>query len=971
LRPSVEQGFAGKASRFEDMPIRMTRSGVSEDTWWTCSYSPVRDGMGRVVGLLCISSETTDRVRAAAALRVSEARDRQILDGAADYAIMATDLNSRVTRWNEGAHHVIGWTEAEMIGQPVQRFFTPEDIAGGQVEKERDSALRNGRDTEQHWYRRKDGTRFWAQGETTPLKAEDGEVVGFVKVVSDRTEHRSAAAALRQSERRYRTLYEAIDVGFCIVEVRYDENHIPNDYRFLEVNAAFEKQTGLRQVCGRWMRDLAPDHEQFWFDTYQRIAQTGEPVRFEFEARALGGRWYEVHAYQVGAAEEHHVAILFTDISERKAIEVKLIENEALLHAQNATLEERVEQRTRERDQVWDTSVDLLSVSNLDGYVVRINPAWSATLGWSDAELYAQQFLEAVHPDDLETTRAVMARVISGLPQNLEIRYRCKDGTYRWLSSNIIPRDGLIFSVTRDITEARTQADALRLSEKRAAIFFNFSEAYLFLVRVGVHGSIRFEDMNPACERVMGLVRSEIVGRNVAAFVPPDSARDIAHHARRCLESRQLQIYHAPRMYSEGRQVLIEGRVAFVERLIDGSGLVLFSGHDVTEQRATEEALRQSQKMEAVGQLTGGLAHDFNNLLTGVTGSLELLQTRIGQGRIKEADRFISAAQGAARRAAALTHRLLAFSRRQTLDPRPTDMNQLVAGMEELIRRTVGPSVSVEHAAAVELWVTLVDSSQLENALLNLCINARDAMPDGGRIMIETGNQRLDELVARERDLPAGQYVSLCVSDTGTGMAPDVIAKAFDPFFTTKPIGQGTGLGLSMIYGFTRKSGGQVRIYSEVDQGTMVCIYLPRYLGAADTAGLAPEQAEAPRAEAGQTVLVVDDEPTVRMLVAEVLEDLGYRTIEAADGATGLQVLRSDVRIDLLVTDVGLPGGMNGRQVADAARLARPGLKVLFITGYAENAVVSHVHLDTGMHILTKPFTMDALASRVGELIAT
>ncbi len=354
------------------------------------------------------------------------------------------------------------------------------------------------------------------------------------------------------------------------------------------------------------------------------------------------------------------------------------------------------------------------------------------------------------------------------------------------------------------------------------------------------------------------------------------------------------------------------------------------------ELMTVEEALRQSQKMEAVGQLTGGLAHDFNNLLTGITGSLELLQTRIAQGRIGDVDRYLTAAQGAARRAAALTHRLLAFSRRQTLDPKRTDVNVLVGGMEELIQRTAGPAVAVEAMLASDLWSTLVDASQLENALLNLCINARDAMPEGGKITIETSNRRLDPEPPASGSWNRVSTCRLCVSDNGTGMTPEVIAKAFDPFFTTKPIGQGTGLGLSMIYGFTKQSGGQVCIYSEVGRGTTICLYLPRHLGVDERAELSPEVADAPRAGQGETVLVVDDEPTVRMLVTEVLEDLGYRAIEAADGSAGLKVLQSGVRIDLLVTDVGLPGGMNGRQVADAARVARPDLKVLFITGYAE-----------------------------------
>ncbi len=383
---------------------------------------------------------------------------------------------------------------------------------------------------------------------------------------------------------------------------------------------------------------------------------------------------------------------------------------------------------------------------------------------------------------------------------------------------------------------------------------------------------------------------------------------------------------------------------------------------------SAEEALRQSQKMEAVGQLTGGLAHDFNNLLTGISGSLEMIGVRVRQGRYGDLERYALAAQGAAKRAASLTHRLLAFSRRQTLDPKPTDVNRLVAGMEDLVRRTVGPAITVEVVAAGGLWPTLVDPNQLENALLNLAINGRDAMPAGGRLTIETGNRWLDARAARERDLDPGQYLSLCVSDTGTGMTPDVIAKAFDPFFTTKPLGEGTGLGLSMIYGFARQSGGQVRIYSEVGEGTTLCLYLPRFQGEAIDIEAA-DRSEPPRPGAGETVLVVDDEPTVRMLVAEILGELGYAAIEAVDGASGLAILQSDITVDLLVTDVGLPGGMNGRQMADAARLSRPDLKILFITGYAENAVVGNGHLEPGMHVMTKPFAMDALATRIRALI--
>jgi len=382
-----------------------------------------------------------------------------------------------------------------------------------------------------------------------------------------------------------------------------------------------------------------------------------------------------------------------------------------------------------------------------------------------------------------------------------------------------------------------------------------------------------------------------------------------------------------------------------------------------------EEKLRQSQKMEAVGQLTGGLVHDFNNLLAGISGALDLMGMRIAQGRLNDIDKYMLAAQSAAKRAAALTHRLLAFSRRQTLDPRPLDVNLLVEGMTELIQRTVGPSILVETVSAPDLWPASVDASQLENAILNLCINSRDAMPDGGRIIIETANQWLDAEAALANDLPAGEYLSLTVTDTGTGMAPGVIAKAFDPFFTTKPIGEGTGLGLSMIYGFAKQSGGQVRISSELGKGTSMCIHLPRYHGEAGASTAAPAQSAAALTGSCGTILIVDDEPTVRLLLTDVLGDLGYTLIEAADSLTGLKLLQSDVGIDLLITDVGLPGGMNGRQMADAGREVRPGLKTLFITGYAESAALGNSSLGAGMQVLTKPFSIDILATRVLELL--
>ncbi|PHN38955.1 hybrid sensor histidine kinase/response regulator [Pseudomonas amygdali] len=389
----------------------------------------------------------------------------------------------------------------------------------------------------------------------------------------------------------------------------------------------------------------------------------------------------------------------------------------------------------------------------------------------------------------------------------------------------------------------------------------------------------------------------------------------------------------------------------------------------VFEREQIEDALRHSQKMDAVGQLTGGIAHDFNNLLAGISGSLELITKRLAQGRVGDVDRYVSVAQGAVRRAASLTHRLLAFSRRQNLSPRVTNVNVLIQDMEELIARTVGPEIDIKVVAHDDLWPALIDHAQLESSLLNLCLNARDAMPSGGRIVIETANASIEECTDPDHGIPAGEHLSIRVTDTGMGMSPDTVAKAFEPFFTTKPIGAGTGLGLSMVYGFVRQSGGQIRVESVEGHGTSVVMHLPRHIAENAPRAAEPEITEEPAQHTGETVLIVDDEPSVRMHVAEVITGLGYNCLEAGDAQSGLQILQSDTRIDLLISDIGLPGGMNGREMADAAGDCRPGLPTLFITGYAKTSVLDDCHLRPCTQVLTKPFGLDALAGRVTGLI--
>ncbi len=605
-----------------------------------------------------------------------------------------------------------------------------------------------------------------------------------------------------------------------------------------------------------------------------------------------------------------------------------------------------------------------------------------------------------IPPEDHPAVHMEIARAIAARSSYLiEHRVIRADGSIGWAQSRAIPLLDEAGHITEwlgaasDITERRRAEADVRESATRLRLAVEAGQIGEWELNIATNSSIRalqhdriFGYDKPIADwgidTFLGHVLPEDQVHTEAAFRQAAASGtgwkfQCRIRRRNDNEIRWIAAYSAPQLDEAGRVVKLFG---MVQDITDqkAAEIGLREMNETLEQRVAdelanrshvEEQLRQAQKMEAVGQLTGGLAHDFNNLLAGISGSLELMQNRMQQGRIGEVERYIATAQGAAQRAAALTHRLLAFSRRQTLAPKPTDVNRLVTGMQELIQRTVGPGIRVEVAGLSGNWPTLVDPSQLENALLNLCINARDAMPDGGSITIETAHNWLDARTARQQDVSEGQYLLLSVTDTGTGMPPEVVERVFEPFFTTKPIGQGTGLGLSMIYGFTRQSGGQVRIQSKVGQGTTVCLYLPRHLGEI-AADVDTSSAPAPaRMEQGETVLVVDDEPTVRMLMTDILEDLGHAAIEAADSATGLRILQSDVRIDLLVTDVGLPGGMNGRQMADAARVARPDLKVLFITGYAENAVLGSGQLESGMTVLTKPFAVEAMARRIQSMI--
>jgi PAS domain S-box-containing protein len=693
---------------------------------------------------------------------------------------------------------------------------------------------------------------YWTYG-YSPLDGDDG-IGGVMVICRDVTQDHQANIALREREAELARVQEIGKIGGLEVDLRtgFRNRRSPEYLRIhgLPPDAANETHE-------EWVARVHPDDREATERKFIEAVKSGARdygVEYRIHRPSDGElRWISVKAIIERDEDGKPLRLVgaHTDVTEEVQAREALLRSEeearqlALKLAElNATLAERVREKTRERDRIWSVSRDLLMVADYSGAWRTVNPAWTQVLGWNEADLLDRTSRWLEHPDDQAKTIAEVEKLASGQQTvRFENRLRHKDGSYRWLAWTAVPDEELIYCVARDITEEK----------------------------------------------------------------------------------------------------------AAVERL-----------------KATEEALRQSQKMEAVGQLTGGIAHDFNNLLTGIVGSLDLMQTRLGQNRLESLPRYIDAAMTSANRAAALTHRLLAFARRQPLVPKSVDANALVVSLEDLLRRTIGEKLDLEIATASDLWFTLCDPNQLESALLNLAINARDAMPDGGKLAIATRNIHVGTITADTPALTPGDYICIAVTDTGTGMTADVLARAFDPFFTTKPIGQGTGLGLSMIYGFARQSNGHVSIDSRVGLGTTINLYLPRFEGAASETAAGTQRDE--HKSAGETVLVVEDEPVVRSVVVEMLHDEGYRVLEAVDGPSGLAALRGEPHIDLLVTDVGLPG-MNGRQLADQARETRPELKILFITGYAESVAMAEGFLLPGMEMITKPFDLDVLSRRIRAMV--
>ncbi|MGN6653287.1 PAS domain-containing protein [Trinickia sp.] len=600
-------------------------------------------------------------------------------------------------------------------------------------------------------------------------------------------------------------------------------------------------------------------------------------------------------------------------------------------------------------------------------------------------------------PRTRETLRQTIARAAAGetVQFDLELPAAAPGKPPVILESTVRPvhddagRVAFVLLEAREATQQRSDEAALRSSREEvhrgheaSARLQETEQRFRLLVDSVVDYAIFMLDAegyvtswNPGAQRIKGYGADEIIGQHFSRFYTEEDRRDGVPQAVLARAAR------TGKFEGEGWRVRKDGSRFWANVLIDAivgpDGEVIGFAkitRDLTEKRNVEAQLRQSQKMEAIGQLTGGIAHDFNNLLQVVIGSLEGLQRRAGglehlpQGA--DMARFVTNALRGAERAANLTRRLLAFSRRQALDAKPTDIGKLVSGMSELLRRTLGEGISIETVNAPELWRVSVDANQLESALLNLAVNARDAMPGGGKLTIETAHCVLDELyVSRFEGLDAGQYVMIAVSDTGMGMTKEVVERAMEPFFTTKEVGQGTGLGLSQVYCLVKQSGGHVRVYSEVNEGTTVKLYLPRLPGNA-AEDERTDRRPVPASRIGETILVVEDDESVRAATRDMLRELGYRVVMAEDGVSALRMLAERPEIRLLFTDVGLPGGMNGRQLADAVRARRPELPVLFTTGYARNAIVHHGRLDPGINLLSKPFTYAELADKLSRMLA-
>lgn len=930
----------GGTLSFADQELMLERDGTLRQLWANLEYSPVLGDDGQPLGVVAIVLETTERVLATRAVADERRRLLQMAENAPSFMALLEGPEHRFTMTNPQYQSLIGGRD--VLGKTVAEAL-PEAAAQGYLDL-LNSVFASGEPLSLT------GVKYDVQTEPggpiseryvdfvyQPITDSGGQVTGIFVDGFDVTDRMHAQAALDAASAQFRVFAQTMP------------NHIwtapPNGQLdwFNDQVFAYSGRTEAQLAGDGWADIVHPDDLASAAELWAEALKIGETYETEFRLRRADGafRWHLVRAVPIRDEDGHVIRWVGTntDIQEQKLSQ---------------------EESIADRDRIWTMAQDLMLICTDTGIITAVNPSVERALGWSEDQMTGRSVAVFVHPDDVAGTKEAIAKLAGGARTvAFENRYRTLDGSYRILAWTAVPEAGRLHCIARDVTEER------QVERDRDRIW-NLSP----VLKVVASGEGAITDVNPRWTQILDWSREETLGKRTTDFMIDDEEA-WKERVRALATGKPLLDYRTQVRAKDGSTRNIQWMTFPENGKFYGFGRDITSEVEAAAQLAeTEAALRQSQKMEAVGQLTGGIAHDFNNLLQGISGSLEIIQRRVAQGRHADIDRFVVGASTAAKRAAALTHRLLAFSRRQPLDPKPTQANRMVASMEDLFRRTIGERIDLELVLAAGLWTTLCDPNQLESALLNLVINARDAMPEGGQLTIETCNAHLDKAyAAKQRGVTPGQYVCICVTDTGVGMEPDIVAKVFEPFFTTKPIGQGTGLGLSMIYGFAQQSEGYAKIYSEPGKGTTFKLYLPRHRGQTEEEEDVPQITQAHMSDSSEVVLVIEDEAVVRGLIVDELTELGYRTIEADDGPSGLEILQSKKRIDLVITDIGLPG-LNGRQVADAARLVRPQLKVLFMTGYAENAALASGFLEPGMQMITKPFPMEALATQIKSMLA-